>query len=83
MSYLQSKAPVGLDEQGKSRTNNNAKKFVVWKSRLFRRSVHVLRADIPTSDREKVLKCFHDDNGHWDLEITPQFVTERYWWPTM
>ena len=83
MLYLQDKAPVGLDERRKSRMKNNVKKFLVWESRLLRRTVHGLRVFVPTSDREKVLKGFHDDIGHWDLNTTRQFVTERYWWPTV
>ena len=83
MSYLQGKAPVGLDERRKSHMKTNARKFLVWESRLFRRTVHGLRVVVPTSDREKVLKCFHDDISHWDLKTTRQFVTERYLWPTV
>ena len=51
----------------------NAETFLVWESRFFRRTVHVLRVVVPTSDREKVLKGFHDDIGHWDLNTTCQF----------
>ena len=38
---------------------------------------------VPISNREEVLKGFHDDIGHWDLKTTRQFITERYWWPTV
>ena len=81
LSYLQGKVPVGLDEQRKSRMKTNAKKFLVWESRLFRRTFHGLRVVVPTSDREKVLKFFYDDIGHWDMKTTRQFVTGRYLWP--
>ena len=83
MSYLQGKVPVGLDGRRKSCMKTNAMKFLVWESRLFRRTVHGLRVVVPTSDHEKVLKWFHDDTGHWALKTTRQFVTERYWWPTV
>ena len=82
-SYLQGKVPVGLDERRKSRMKTNAKTFLVWESRFFRRTVHGLRVIVLTSDREKVLKCFHDDIGHLGLKTTRQFVTERYCWPTV
>ena len=79
MSYLQGKALVGLHERTKSRMKTNGKAFLAWESRLFRRTIHCLRVVLPTSDREKVLKCFHADIGHWDLKTTRQFVTERYY----
>ena len=61
----------------------NSKNFLVSESNLFRRITHCLRVVVLISDREKVLKSFHDNIGHWDLTTTRQFVTERYWWPTV
>ncbi|CDF33201.1 unnamed protein product [Chondrus crispus] len=74
-------SPEDLEE--KSRMKNNAKNFLVWESKLLRRTIRGLRVVAPISDREKILKGFHDDIGHWDLKTTRQFVTERYWWPTV
>ena len=45
--------------------------------------MHGIRVVVPISDREKVLKGFHYGIGYWDLRTTRQFVTERYWWPTV
>ena len=83
MSYLQGETPAGLDDHRKSCMKSNAKNFLVWESKLFRRTIHGLRVVVPLCDREKVLKGFCDDIGHWDLKTTRQFVTERYWWPTV
>ena len=83
MSYLEGKVPVRLDERRKSCMKTNAKRFLAWESKLFRRTVHGLGVVVPTPDRENVLKCFHDDIGHWDLKTTRQFVTKRHSWPTV
>ena len=79
MLYLQGEPPVGLGDHRESRMKSNVKNFLVWESKLFRRSIHGLRVVVQISDREKVLKDFHDDIGHWDLKNNRQFVTERYW----
>ena len=83
MAYLEGKAAVGLDERRTSRMKTNTMRFLVWESKLFRRTIHGIRVIVPSFDREKVLKCFHDDIGHWNLKTTRQFVTERYWWPNI
>ena len=82
MSCLQGKTPVWLDDRRRSHMKANAKNFLVWESMLFRPTIHDLRVVVPLPDREKVLKGFHDDIGHWGLNTSSQFVTERYWWPT-
>ena len=61
----------------------NAKNFLVWELKLFCRIIHGLRVVVRIPDREKVLKGFHEDIGYWDLKTTRQFITERYWWPTV
>ena len=39
--------------------------------------------DPPKEDRVSILRTFHDDVGHWDLETTKRFVLDRYWWATV
>ena len=70
MSYLQGETMVGLGDHRKSRMKSYAKNFLVCESKHFRSSIHGLRLFVPISDREKVLKSFHDDIGHWDLKST-------------
>ena len=83
MPYLQGETPVWLGDRSKSHMESNAKNFLVWESKLFRPSIHSLRVVVLIPDREKVLKGFDNDIGHWDLKTTRQFVTERYRWPTV
>ena len=75
MSYIQGKTPVGLDDRRRSRMKAKAKNFLVWESKLFRRTIHGLRVVVSIPDGEEVLKGFHDDIGHWDLKTTRQFIT--------
>ncbi|CDF33409.1 unnamed protein product [Chondrus crispus] len=49
------------------------------------RSMNTSERKYSACERESlaILKGFHEDIGHWDLKTTRQFVTERYWWPTV
>ena len=58
-----------------------AKNFLIWDDGLFRRTPKSPRA-IPTRNaRPALLRCFHDDIGHWDVTTTKKFILDRFWWP--
>ena len=55
----------------------HAKNFYVNDNKLYRKTIHGLRIVLPINERENVLRTFHDQMGHWDVETTKQFILER------
>ena len=71
------------DDRMLSYIKRNAKRYLLWNGKLFRRTYRGLRVILPQQERVAVLQSFLDEMGHWDLETTKQFIASRCWWPTM
>ena len=83
LKYLSSIEMTELDARRRRLNRRNAKRFMACNNRLFRRTNSGLRAIPPIEARKKIVRAFHDEIGHWDLETTKRFVLDRYWWPTV
>lgn len=77
--YLQDLNTDVIHMNQRARVKSSSKYFLVWEGRLFRRTTQGLRLVAPISARQKILRTFHDDIGHWDVKTTKQFIHERYW----
>ena len=79
--YLLGYQLVETDANKRKSIRRAAKNFLIWDDGLFRRTPKGPRA-IPTRNaRPALLRCFHDDIGHWDVATTKQFILDRFWWP--
>ena len=65
------------------RVKRASNSYLFVSGQLFRRTVHRIRVIPPGHQRVGILKSFHDDIGHSDLNTTRQFMSDRYWWPRM
>lgn len=73
----------GIDGTLRDWVWRNSRNFLCWGGHLFRRTKGGVRSVQPISSRGKLMESFHDNIGHWGIASTRQFITDRYWWPTV
>lgn len=81
IQFLTLKDISSVENDVRKWVKSNASNFFITKDGLFRRTAQGIRVvpDIPL--RSKIMRTYHDEIGHWDVETTKQFIFERFWWP--
>ena len=62
--YLLGRKMHESDDRMLSYIKRNAKRYLLWKGKLFRRTYRGLRVIVPQQERVAVLRSFHDEMGH-------------------
>lgn len=57
--------------------------FMFRNGHSFQRTALGPKFVVDSRKRKPILKKFHDKIGHRDVETTIQFVTDRFWWPSV
>lgn len=77
LQYLQRSNPERIEKGSRTQMKTTAKKFLAWEGHMFHSAIKGVQAVPLISERQLITKTFHDDIGHWGLDTTWQFVTNR------
>ena len=82
--YLEtSTLPEHLDRKAIRGTKFQARLFVHHDGQLYRTMQNGSRLVPDINTRSDILKCLHDEAGHWGFTSLYQMIADRFWWPGM
>jgi hypothetical protein len=76
--------PKGMNDKKYDQFIRFAKRFLVYKGRLYHRATGAKHRLVVTKDRRMyMLTAAHDHVGHRGFYATNQLLVQRFWWPEL
>ena len=73
-------APTDSDP---AKTRRKSRGYCLIDNRLYKRTPLGPKLWIPAPQRPQLLRCMHDENGHYDTDATYLLLRGRVWWPRL